>query len=73
LYFAPKLKTSPFQCFFSTAFGYGTITVEGRKLSVGVIEGEMPIEKLVFTDAESTRTLDWKVTARPGVIATTSV
>ena len=73
LYFAPKLKASPFQCFFSTAFGYGTISLDGQRLSVRVIEGEVPIEKLVVTDAESTRTLDWKVTAGPRAIATTSI
>jgi len=73
LCFAPKLKTSPFQCFFSTAFGFGTIALGGRKLSIRVIEGELPIENLVFTDSESTRTLEWKVTARAGAIATTSV
>ena len=73
LYFAPKLKASPFQCFFSTAFGYGTIALDGHKLTIRVVEGELPIEKLVFTDAESTRTLDWKITAMPGAIATTSI
>ncbi len=73
LSFAPKLKATPFQCFFSAAFGYGTIAIDGRKLSIRIAEGELPIEKLVFTDAESTRTLDWKITARPDAIATTSV
>jgi uncharacterized protein (DUF608 family) len=73
LYFAPKLKGTPFQCFFSTAFGYGTIALDGRKLSIKIAEGELPIEKLVFTDAESTRTLDWKITARPDAVASTSI
>jgi hypothetical protein len=73
LYLAPKLKASPFQIFFSTASGYGTIALDGRRLSVKTVEGELSVEKLVFTDAESTRTIDWKVTIRPGAAATLSV
>ena len=73
LYFAPKLKASPFQCFFSTASGYGMIALDGRRLSIKVIEGELSVEKLFFSEAESTRAIDWKVTARPGAIASLSL
>jgi uncharacterized protein (DUF608 family) len=73
LYFAPKLKASPFQCFFSTALGYGTISLDGRKLSIRIVEGELPVEKLVFTDMEATRTIEWKITVKAGAIATTSI
>jgi hypothetical protein len=41
-------------------------------VNIKIVEGELPIEKLVFTGAESTRTLDWKIIARPGAIATVS-
>jgi hypothetical protein len=30
-----------------------------------MIEGELPLEKLVLSDGILTRTLDWKITARP--------
>jgi hypothetical protein len=62
-----------FQCFFSTASGYGTITLDGRRLGIKMIEGELTIEKLFFSDAESTRAIDWKVTARPGPSVFTTV
>jgi hypothetical protein len=38
-----------------------------------MIEGELVIENLQFTDAEGTRALDWKATARPNAPATKSL
>jgi uncharacterized protein (DUF608 family) len=73
VYFAPKLRTSPFQCFFSTAFGYGTIATDGHKVTIKILEGELSIDRLVITDAESTRKLDWKVQARPDAVATIAI
>jgi uncharacterized protein (DUF608 family) len=70
LHFGPKLKTRPFASFFSTAFGYGIITLDGRNLTVRMIEGELPIEKLEFTDGEGTRAVEWKATAHPDAPAT---
>jgi uncharacterized protein (DUF608 family) len=70
LHFGPKLKTRPFASFFSTAFGYGIITLDGRNLTVRMIEGELPIEKLEFTDGEGTRVVEWKATAHPDAPAT---
>ena len=69
LHFAPKLKVRPFVSLFSTASGFGTITLDGRNLTVRVIEGELPIEKVVFADGDGTRSIDWKVTARPNAAA----
>ena len=45
LHFGPKLKVRPFVSLFSTAFGYGTIALDGHNLKVTMIEGELPIEK----------------------------
>ena len=73
LHFGPKLKVRPFVSLFSTAFGYGTIALDGRKLTVKVIEGELPIEKVQFTEGDVSRTFDWKVTARPNTLATKSL
>ena len=69
LHFGPKLKVHPFSSFFSTASGYGTIAFDGHTVTVNMIEGELPIQKLQFTDAEGTRSLDWKATARPNAPA----
>ncbi|MBS1804483.1 MAG: hypothetical protein JST28_14045 [Acidobacteria bacterium] len=73
LHFGPKLKVRPFVSLFSTAFGYGTVALDGRNLMVKVIEGELPIEKLVITDSDGPRTIDWKITARPNAPATRSI
>ena len=73
LWFAPRLSVRPFSSFFSTAFGFGTIALHDRTVSIRLIEGELPIEKLVFTDAEGTRSTDWKISIRPGPIATRTI
>ena len=42
-------------------------------LSIRMIEGELPIEKIVITEGEAARSQDWKITARAGVIATKTI
>ena len=71
LWFKPRLKSNPFQCFFSTASGFGTIALHDRTVSVRLIEGELPIERLIFRDLG--HPLEWKVTARPGPVATKTI
>jgi uncharacterized protein (DUF608 family) len=73
LWFAPRLNVRPFTSFFSTAFGFGTIALHDRTVSIRLIEGELPIDKMVFTDATGTRSFDWKISIRPEAIATRSI
>jgi uncharacterized protein (DUF608 family) len=73
LHFGPKLKVHPFVSFFSTASGYGTITLEGHTVTINMIEGELAIENLHFTDAEGMRAVAWKVTAKTGTPAITNI
>ncbi len=73
LYFAPKVKTHPFVSLFSTASGYGTIALDGHNLVVRVIEGELAIENLQFTDSEGARKVEWKTVVRSSAPATKSV
>jgi hypothetical protein len=73
LCFGPKLKIRPFVSFFSTASGFGTITRDGHTVSINMVSGELAIEKLQFADGDTTRTLDWKITARPNTPATKSL
>ena len=73
LHFGPKIKTRPFTSFFSAATGFGTITLDGHNLTVRMIEGELPIEKLQYTDADGTRILDWKITAHPNAPANKNI
>jgi hypothetical protein len=69
LWFGPQLSVRPFKTFFSTASGFGTIELGARLLSVHLLEGALPLEKLVLTDGTHTRTLEWKATIQPGAPA----
>jgi uncharacterized protein (DUF608 family) len=48
LWFGPRTKTRPFSSFFSTAKGWGTITLHPGHLDVSVIEGSLPLKRLVL-------------------------
>jgi len=65
LWFGPQLKFRPFKTFFSTATGFGTISLEERSLRIEMLEGELPIVKLVLTERAQTREHEWKTTVRP--------
>ena len=69
LWFGPKLSQRPFKIFFSTASGFGVLTLTGTELQIRVIEGNLTIERLVLTDNGQTTTLDWKATAGRNAIA----
>lgn len=73
LHFGPKIKVHPFASLFSTASGYGTILLEGKNVTVKMIEGELDIEMLKFTDGDGTRSIDWKTSVKAGTPATKSV
>jgi hypothetical protein len=69
LWFGPQLTIRPFKTFFSTASGFGTIELGGRSLRVQLLEGVLPLEKLVLTDGTQARTLEWKTILQPGAPA----
>jgi uncharacterized protein (DUF608 family) len=73
LWFGPRLSIRPFKTFFSTASGYGTIELGSRSLRVQLLEGVLPLEKLVLTDGLQTRTLEWMTTVDPGSPAIKSI
>ena len=66
LWFGPQLTTRPFKTFFSTASGFGTIELSAGSLRVQLLDGVLPLEKLVLTDGAQTRTLEWKTRIEPG-------
>ncbi len=68
VWFRPRVKARPFQCFFSAASGFGTIALHERTVSIRILEGDLAIEKLLFEDAQSP--IEWNVTAKPGAVAT---
>lgn len=51
LHLAPKIKADPFRCFFSTAAGWGTVTLAKKSLTIDVVEGEMDIAALYVDGA----------------------
>ncbi len=73
LWFSPRLKARPFQCFFSTASGFGTIALDERVVSVQIVEGELSVERLVYSDEAGTHAFDWRVRVRPGTTATKTI
>jgi len=73
LWFGPQLNVRPFKSFFSTAFGFGVISLDTQSVSVQMIEGELPIERLALTIGAEARLLDWKVTVRPNAAAIKSI
>jgi hypothetical protein len=73
LWFGPQLNVRPFRSFFSTASGFGTISLDGHSVKVEMIEGELSIEKLALTVGGETKLLDWKVTARTNAAVVKSI
>ena len=65
LWFGPQVSVRPFNTFFCTASGFGSIELDGRSLRVQVLEGELQLERLVLNGGTQARTLDWKTTIRP--------
>jgi uncharacterized protein (DUF608 family) len=68
LWFAPRLEARPFRTFFSTAAGFGSITLDRGVLRIELDEGELPLERLVLGAAEP-KTLPWKVVVKAGAPA----
>src|SRR5262245_24031598 len=48
LWFAPRSSERPFKCFFSTATGWGAITLDAKRLTIAVEEGELALERFVL-------------------------
>jgi hypothetical protein len=69
LWFGPQLTVRPFKTFFSTASGFGSIELDEKSLRVQLIEGTLPLEKVVLTDAAKTRTIEWNATLHAGAPA----
>ncbi len=70
LRFGPVLNVPIFQTFFSTARGWGTIHLEGKELSIEMLEGEIPIDTIQVTLHGKTVTLETALIAREGEVAT---
>jgi uncharacterized protein (DUF608 family) len=65
LWFGPQLNVRPFQVFFSTASGFGSIRLDHDSLHIKLIEGELQIDKMVLTQGSQSRTLEWNTRVLP--------
>jgi hypothetical protein len=65
VWLAPKIDIDPFQVFFSTASGHGTIMLSGKSLNITVIEGELVLKQVFVDHAGETCALAVDIVARP--------
>ena len=73
LWLAPKLDIEPFQTFFSTASGYGTIRLEAGQLTIEMVEGELRIAQLDITLSGVRNEYAWDVLVTPDSAAAVAV
>jgi hypothetical protein len=66
LHLEPKPETRPFRCFFSTASGWGSITLSAARLQIAVQQGQLALDKIVLTDKGQSRELDVHCLILPG-------
>jgi uncharacterized protein (DUF608 family) len=73
LWFGPRLRVRPFQSFFSTARGFGLIKLDSQTLRIQMIEGELPLQRVILLDGGQVKEMDWSFTVRPGTPATRKI
>jgi len=66
LWFGPRRPRTPFRTFFSTASGFGTITLSARRLQIDLMEGTLAVRRLRLTRGRSSIEIPCDVTAAPG-------
>jgi len=73
LWFGPRLNTRPFRSFFSTAAACGAIALDAASIHVQVLEGELPVDKLVLHNHDSEKTVQWRTTIRAGALESRAI
>ncbi|HNQ34986.1 MAG TPA: GH116 family glycosyl hydrolase [bacterium] len=63
---APRLDGARFRCFFSTASGYGSVSLDGRGLRIDVLEGELRVRRVELDWKGKRVSREWPVRAAPG-------
>jgi len=66
LWLEPRLEAKKFVTFFSTASGFGTITLTAKELTIDVVEGEWRVDEVRLTRNGKDSTQTAKATAKPG-------
>ncbi len=62
LRFGPRLESQPFQCFFATAEGWGTIRLEATRLIITLEEGRLRLRKIRLQPGSRLHELDISTT-----------
>jgi hypothetical protein len=62
----PQLNPEGFKVFFSTASGWGTLSIQGNELRLELIEGELQIDEVQITIGGEKRLIRPAVLARSG-------
>ncbi|HSV86371.1 MAG TPA: GH116 family glycosyl hydrolase, partial [Levilinea sp.] len=71
-FLAPKVPERPFRCFFSTASGWGSLTVGQGGLEIDLVEGQLEIERVVMKTVDEDMDLQVSLIARAGKISSIS-
>jgi uncharacterized protein (DUF608 family) len=66
LWLGPKMHEDRFKTFFSTATGFGTISLTKTKLTIEMVEGKLDADRLVLTRDGKTQQIETKIRARSG-------
>jgi uncharacterized protein (DUF608 family) len=64
----PRLEVDPFTCFFSTASGWGTFSLQAGRLEIRLAEGCLAVDTLRVNQAGRTTVLHPGITARAGEV-----
>jgi len=67
LWFAPRQSARPFRCFFSTETAWGTVTLDAKRLTVNVDEGELALSKVVIGSGKQQVTIEQSEVVKAGL------
>jgi uncharacterized protein (DUF608 family) len=66
LSFGPKIEREMFSTFFSTASGFGTITLDTHHLTIEMQEGTLEVERVLLTRCGELRSMEWNIRIQAG-------
>jgi uncharacterized protein (DUF608 family) len=66
LWFGPKISGEKFQTFFSTASGFGIISLEDSEVFIEMIEGELNVQTLRLSLGDAEHDIPWLIYVQAG-------
>ena len=73
LWLDPKTAKRPFSCFFSTASGYGTVSLERNSLTIELLEGTLACRRIVLGEGAQGVELPVDLSIKAGKVAKISL